>query len=68
MPAVLNAANEAAVARFLEGGLSFPGIWKVVEEVMSRHTPEPLDGALGKALEADAWARAEAERAIARVR
>lgn len=68
MPAVLNAANEAAVARFLEGSLSFPGIWKVVEEVMSRHTPEPLDGALGKALEADAWARAEAERAIARIR
>jgi len=30
MPAVLNAANEAAVALFLEGQIIFPDIWKMV--------------------------------------
>ena len=35
LPAVLNAANEAAVDRFLEGKCSFPGIWKSVALAMS---------------------------------
>jgi len=34
LPAVLNAANEAAVEAFLEGRISFPGIWKNVEQAM----------------------------------
>ena len=34
LPAVLNAANEAAVDAFLAGRLSFPGIWKSVERAM----------------------------------
>jgi 1-deoxy-D-xylulose-5-phosphate reductoisomerase len=33
-PAVLNAANEVAVDAFLNGRLAFPGIWRVVEEVL----------------------------------
>ena len=37
LPAVLNAANEVAVAAFLEGRLSFPGIWEVVGKVMGAH-------------------------------
>jgi 1-deoxy-D-xylulose-5-phosphate reductoisomerase len=34
-PAVLNAANEVAVARFLEGRLSFPDISRLVERALS---------------------------------
>ena len=34
LPAVLNAANEAAVEAFLEGEISFPGIWEKVEQAM----------------------------------
>ena len=36
MPAVLNAANEVAVAAFLDGRLRFPQITKVVAETMAR--------------------------------
>ena len=35
LPAVLNAANEIAVAAFLREKLSFPGIFSVVEETVS---------------------------------
>lgn len=38
LPAVLNAANEVAVEAFLNGRLSFPGIWRVVEDVMDACT------------------------------
>jgi 1-deoxy-D-xylulose-5-phosphate reductoisomerase len=56
MAAVLNAANEVAVERFLAGHLSFPGIFRVVEEVMERHLLD-LRGDLDAILSADAWAR-----------
>lgn len=36
-PAVFNAADEVAVAAFLEGRLPFPGIVRTVEEVLVRH-------------------------------
>ena len=39
MPAVLNAANEVAVAAFLGGHLSFTQIAVVVEETMARYAP-----------------------------
>ena len=35
-PAVLNAANEIAVEAFLEGRITFPQIWSLVEEAMNR--------------------------------
>lgn len=35
LPAILNAANEVAVAAFLAGRVSFPGIWETVERVMA---------------------------------
>ena len=38
-PAVLNAANEEAVAAFLAGRLPFLGIAEVVTEVLERHRP-----------------------------
>ena len=36
MPAILNAANEIAVEAFLEGQITFPRIWSLVEEAMNR--------------------------------
>ena len=49
MPAVLNAANEVAVAAFLEGKISFPDIVRVVSETMGvigdTAAPESLEEA-----------------------
>jgi 1-deoxy-D-xylulose-5-phosphate reductoisomerase len=56
MPAVLNAANEVAVASFLAGHCAFPSIWHTVEAVMAAH--RSIAGAdLDAILTADAWAR-----------
>jgi len=59
LPAVMNAANEVAVAAFLDRRLRFPDIWHVVEEVMNRHTAIAHPN-LDAILEADQWARREA--------
>ncbi len=59
LPAVLNAANEIAVATFLRRECSFPTIWHTVEAVMSAH--RSIAGAdLDAILAADAWARTRA--------
>jgi len=60
LPAVMNAANEIAVAAFLDRRLRFPDIWHVVEEVMNRHTAIAHPN-LDAILEADQWARREAQ-------
>ncbi|CAN5599589.1 1-deoxy-D-xylulose-5-phosphate reductoisomerase [soil metagenome] len=65
VPAVLNAANEVAVAAFLEKRVSFPRIWQLVAEVMNRHhsiAKADLDAILA----ADQWARAEAAALVGR--
>ncbi|HYF95541.1 MAG TPA: 1-deoxy-D-xylulose-5-phosphate reductoisomerase [Symbiobacteriaceae bacterium] len=59
MPAVMNAANEVAVGRFLGGELTFSGIFGVVRSVMDRHQAVPATD-LDVILEADNWARAAA--------
>ncbi|HKO58943.1 MAG TPA: 1-deoxy-D-xylulose-5-phosphate reductoisomerase [Thermoanaerobaculia bacterium] len=61
MPAVLNAANEVAVERFLAGELPFTGIVEVVGRVLERHAGAvaPI-GSVDDALRYDAWARNEA--------
>lgn len=64
LPSVLNAANEIAVAAFLERRITFPAIWETVAAVMGAHTITPHAG-LDTILEADAWARQEALRRIA---
>ena len=56
LPAVMNAANEVAVAQFLKGKLSFPGIWKHVGSVMRDHDVIE-DPAIDQLIEADEWAR-----------
>lgn len=63
-PAVYNAANEEAVDAFHEGRIGFLDIVSTVEDVLERHTaPEQLT--LESLLEAEVWARAEAQRVIA---
>ena len=58
LPAVMNAANEVAVAAFLEGRCRFPDIWRHVAAVMDRHRVIP-HATLEEILEADAEARAQ---------
>jgi 1-deoxy-D-xylulose-5-phosphate reductoisomerase len=41
-PAVFNAANEVAVAAFLEGCISFGRISGIIEGVLEAHRPEPV--------------------------
>lgn len=57
MPAIYNAANEVAVQAFVEGRLSFPGIWETVENTLAAASPEDYHGQLDIILSADAWAR-----------
>jgi 1-deoxy-D-xylulose-5-phosphate reductoisomerase len=59
-PAVLNAANEVAVARFLAGDLAFRRIAALIEAVLSDVPPRPV-GALEDVLAADRDARERAE-------
>ena len=59
MPAVLNGANEVAVESFLQGEIGFLQIPELIEKTMEAHTPFTMDGIEG-VLEADAWARDEA--------
>jgi 1-deoxy-D-xylulose-5-phosphate reductoisomerase len=58
-PAVFNAANEVAVAAFLEGRISFGRIHEIIEGVLDDHTPAPATG-LPAVREADRWARERA--------
>ena len=55
-PAILSAANEAAVARFLRGELPFGGIYETVAAAMDR-VPVVDSPSLEEILEADAQAR-----------
>ncbi len=61
LPAVYNAANEVAVAAFIDGRLTFPGIWQIVSQTMAGHHTERNAG-LEAILAADAWARETAAR------
>jgi 1-deoxy-D-xylulose-5-phosphate reductoisomerase len=65
LPAVMNAANEVAVAGFLDRQVRFPDIWQIVEEVMNRHTPVAHPD-LDAILQADQWARKEAQGCVSR--
>lgn len=56
--AVLNAANEVAVERFLGGRLRFPEIARACREVLNSHTFDPSP-TLAELERQDAWAREE---------
>jgi 1-deoxy-D-xylulose-5-phosphate reductoisomerase len=62
-PVVLNAANEVAVERFLEGKLGFTSIPGVIERTMNAHSPEDVL-TIAAVRRVDAWARGKA-RAMA---
>lgn len=74
-PAVFNGADEACVAAFLEGDLSYPGIVATVARVVDEHLDGGTGGAgsawvdgnrttLSDVLSADAWARRRARQVI----
>ena len=65
-PAVLNAANEVAVARFLDGELGFTGIAEVVERTLDSIEIGAADS-LDELLAVDARARGIAEQQLRRV-
>ncbi len=62
-PTVLNAADEIAVAAFIDRKISFPEIPRVIERCLSAHTVRPL-ASIEDVLAADAWARAQARESI----
>jgi 1-deoxy-D-xylulose-5-phosphate reductoisomerase len=62
-PAVLNAANEVAVAAFLAGKLSFTRIAVMVEQVLARYSPA-APATLVDVLSVDAEARARARELL----
>ena len=64
-PAMLNAANEVAVAAFLERRIRFPQIARIIEDVLGL---EPIVAVndLGAVFEADTKARALAEQWLSR--
>ncbi len=66
MTAVLNAANEVAVAAFLERRLPFPGIPALIEAALDEWSAEPKSSgdSLKDIRAADAWARAYASAKI----
>ena len=59
--AVLNAANEVAVDRFLNGSLKFADIPRACREILKTHNDDPHP-TLGDLLRHDAWAREEMRR------
>ena len=61
-PAAYNASNEAAVAAFHAGRISFLAITEIIASVLESHTSQQPD--LGGILEADRAARAQAESEI----
>ena len=63
-PAVLNAANEVAVARFLAGDIAFPEIPQLIQAVLARCETGRVE-TLDDVLEADRAARICAERCLA---
>ena len=63
VPAVFNAANEQAVLAFHEGRVGYLGILDTVREVVDRH--DRAEATLEGVLEAERWARREADALLA---
>ncbi len=63
LPAVLNGANEIAVARFLKGDIGFLDIPELIEQTMDAYTVK-YEYTLEDLLEADAWAKDYAAKVV----
>ena len=59
--AVVNAANEEAVAMFLAGKIALPSVTRLARDILQQHT-HVGSPTLSDLLSADAWARQEARR------
>src|SRR5690606_34104886 len=66
-PAVFNASNEQLVAAFHAGAIGFLDIVDTIARVVDAHKPDG-ELTLPSLAEAELWARAEADRAIAALR
>ncbi len=68
LPCVMNAANEVAVAAFLDEGLSYLGIAECVEASMDAHEQQGVQKveSVEQLLELDSWAREYAKGWIAK--
>ena len=66
LPVVLNAANEVAVAAFLDGQLGFTGIPRLIEATMNAYRPEPAR-TLQEVRRIDAWAREYSQERASRL-
>ncbi|MGA8617477.1 MAG: 1-deoxy-D-xylulose-5-phosphate reductoisomerase [Candidatus Sulfotelmatobacter sp.] len=62
----LNAADEVAVAAFLDGGISFDEIPRIIEDTITASDSGKLES-IAKVLEADAEARRYAEERVLRI-
>jgi 1-deoxy-D-xylulose-5-phosphate reductoisomerase len=65
MPAVLNAANEIAVAAFLDERIAFRDIHRIIDKTMASYSGRSRDG-LRAILEVDRWARLKAAEFVAK--
>ena len=63
LPCAMNAANEIAVAAFLDEQCSYLGIADCVEAVMEAHQAQAVES-LEQLEEVDAWARAQARHVL----
>jgi 1-deoxy-D-xylulose-5-phosphate reductoisomerase len=63
MPCVLNAANEVAVAAFLDRRIGFREIHRIIEKTMLRHKTKHAK-AVAEVVEIDGWARRTASSFI----
>ncbi|POB10940.1 1-deoxy-D-xylulose-5-phosphate reductoisomerase [Sulfobacillus sp. hq2] len=68
MPTVLNAANEVAVGLFLSRSIRFLSIVEIIKDVLGAFTDNTSVVALEQILEADRWARRQAEDMAMRYR
>ncbi len=62
-PAVFNAANEVAVAAFLEGAIPFGRISEAIERTLEAHLPVPATS-VEAVRAADRWARETTRRSV----
>jgi 1-deoxy-D-xylulose-5-phosphate reductoisomerase len=68
MPAVMNAANEQAVALFLEKQVHFLDIPRLIDGVCDRHKADhTANPSLSDVLAVDAWARQAVREAATRI-
>lgn len=63
MPAVMNAANEVAVAAFLNHQLAFVDIPRLIRRVMEQHQQDDVK-TVERVLQADRWGRQQANQLI----